>query len=259
MRMLEGSRYSRANRVVPSAQNLPRSTRGFTIRLEVRVSVIVPQILVYFFCACCTPSQTRGRRSSDCPASIPGTIKSANKPQKSRGIWCCVETALLITAALNAFPVNPGVRDRSSELDLYQLWSRLFFQSELAVELRHAEILLVPRVVRFVPLGPCPQLFLASIFCDTKLFEIMLGLIGHNLVFQHQVMLGAAEFHILAAGENFVPAMLFVPLGQSRGHMHLLNDLAPTYTGVVSAKRDFTLLRRIRDDALLGPAKIIVE
>ena len=52
MRTVAGSKYSSANRVVPSAQNLPRSTIGFTIRLEVRVSVIVPQLLVYFFCAC---------------------------------------------------------------------------------------------------------------------------------------------------------------------------------------------------------------
>ena len=52
MRIGFGSKYSSMNRVVPSAQNLPRSTMGFTIRLEVRVSVMVPQPLVYFFCAC---------------------------------------------------------------------------------------------------------------------------------------------------------------------------------------------------------------
>src|SRR2546430_12869072 len=46
--ILEGSTYSSENLVVPSAQNLPWSSRGFTIRLEVRVSVMVPHMLVYF-------------------------------------------------------------------------------------------------------------------------------------------------------------------------------------------------------------------
>ena len=38
--------------VMPSAQNLPWSTMGFTISCEVRVSVTVPQPVVNFFCAC---------------------------------------------------------------------------------------------------------------------------------------------------------------------------------------------------------------
>src|SRR5580692_8627877 len=73
------------------------------------------------------------------------------------------------------------------------------------------------------------------------------------------MMLRAAELHALPAGENLMPAVLFVPLAQRGGHMHLLDDVPPTHPGVVSAKRNLTLLRRVGDDALLGPAEIVVE
>src|SRR5258706_12969375 len=56
-----------------------------------------------------------------------------------------------------------------------------------------------------------------------------------------------------------MPPILFVPFGQSRGHMHLLDDLTPAHTGVVSTKRNLTFLSRVRDDALLGAAEVIVE
>src|SRR6266705_1112091 len=56
-----------------------------------------------------------------------------------------------------------------------------------------------------------------------------------------------------------MPPILFVPLGQSRSHMHLLDDLTPAHTGVVRTERDLTFLSRIRDDALLGAAEVIVE
>src|SRR6266705_7045818 len=56
-----------------------------------------------------------------------------------------------------------------------------------------------------------------------------------------------------------MPPILFVPLGQSRSHMHLLDDLTPANTGVVCTERDLTFLSRVRDDALLGAAEVIVE
>src|SRR5580658_2336229 len=73
------------------------------------------------------------------------------------------------------------------------------------------------------------------------------------------MMLRAAELHALPAGENLMPAMLFVPLAQRGGHMHLLDDVPPTHPGVVSAKRNLTFLRGVGDDALLGPPEIVVE
>src|SRR5215471_2298685 len=72
-------------------------------------------------------------------------------------------------------------------------------------------------------------------------------------------MLGAAKLHSLAPGEYLVPSVLLIPPGQRGGHMHLLNDVPPSYTGIVSAKRDFPFLRSVRNNALLGPAKIVIE
>src|SRR5271166_5724449 len=97
-----------------------------------------------------------------------------------------------------------------------------------------------------------PQLFLTSIFCDAQLIEVMLRFAGDDLIFQYQMMFRAAELHALAAGENLMPAMLLVPLGQRGRHVHFLDDVPPTHPGVVSAKRNLSLLRGIRNDALLG-------
>src|SRR5262245_7883726 len=56
-----------------------------------------------------------------------------------------------------------------------------------------------------------------------------------------------------------MPPAIFVPFRERRRHMHLLDDLAPAYAGVVGAERDLAFLRRVRNDALLGAAEIIVE
>ena len=65
--------------------------------------------------------------------------------------------------------------------------------------------------------------------------------------------------HRLAAGEDLVAAVLLVPLGERRRHVHLLDDVAPADAGVVGAEGDFALLRGIRDDAHLGAAEVVVE
>src|SRR4051812_26539157 len=72
-------------------------------------------------------------------------------------------------------------------------------------------------------------------------------------------MLRTAELHALATGKNLVTPVLLIPLRQSGGHMHLLNNLPPTYPGVVSAKRDLSFLRSVWNDALLGAPKIVVK
>src|SRR5580700_6626522 len=73
------------------------------------------------------------------------------------------------------------------------------------------------------------------------------------------MMLRAAELHALPAGENLMPAVLFVPLAQRGGHMHLLDDVPPTHPGVVSAQITLNFLGGVGDDALLRPPKIVVE
>src|SRR2546423_14420805 len=69
----------------------------------------------------------------------------------------------------------------------------------------------------------------------------------------------AVELYRLAAGEDFVAAILFVPLRQRRRHVHLLDDVAPADAGVVGAEADLAFLRRVGNDALLGAAEVVVE
>src|SRR5205085_4176959 len=63
---------------------------------------------------------------------------------------------------------------------------------------------------------------------------------------------------LLAAGKDLVASMLLVPLGEGGGHVHLLDDVAPAHARVVRAEADLAFLRRVRDDALLGAAEIVV-
>src|SRR5215475_3668196 len=54
-------------------------------------------------------------------------------------------------------------------------------------------------------------------------------------------------------------AMFFVPFGQGRRHMHLLDDLAPAYAGVVRAEGNLAFLSAVRNDAHLGASKVVIE
>src|SRR5688572_23306762 len=67
------------------------------------------------------------------------------------------------------------------------------------------------------------------------------------------------QFDFLAAGDNFMAALVGIPLGQGGGHVHLFNDIAPTDAGIVSTEADFAFLRGVRDDALLGAAEIVIK
>ena len=49
-------------------------------------------------------------------------------------------------------------------------------------------------------------------------------------------MFGAVQLHALAAGNDFVPAVLFIPLGQRGRQVHLFDNLPPADAGVVGAE-----------------------
>src|SRR5882757_9254502 len=68
-----------------------------------------------------------------------------------------------------------------------------------------------------------------------------------------------AEVDILALGVNLVLAVVLVPLGDGRVLVHVLDDVAPSHTGVVRAEADFALLRAVGDDAHFGAAEIVIE
>ena len=80
-----------------------------------------------------------------------------------------------------------------------------------------------------------------------------------SLVQDQVVLLLLLDTDLLAAGEDLVTAVLLVPLGEGGGHVHLLDDVAPAYAGVVRAEADLTFLRGVGDDALLGTAEVVVE
>src|SRR5580700_11679181 len=67
------------------------------------------------------------------------------------------------------------------------------------------------------------------------------------------------HLHFLATRKNLVPPMLFIPLGQGSGHVHLLDNVPPPDARVVSAERNLPLLRSIRDNTLLRPPEVVVK
>jgi len=81
----------------------------------------------------------------------------------------------------------------------------------------------------------------------------------HVFVDQFQLVVNAVHADLLAAGEDLMTPVLLIPLGERGGHVHLLDDVAPAHARVVSAEADLAFLRRIRDDALLSAAEVVVE
>src|SRR5215472_10961085 len=66
------------------------------------------------------------------------------------------------------------------------------------------------------------------------------------------------QTHGLAPGKDLMPSVLVIPLGERGRHMHLLDDVAPAYPGVISAEADLAFLRGVRNDALLGTPEVVV-
>src|SRR5438552_3748523 len=74
-----------------------------------------------------------------------------------------------------------------------------------------------------------------------------------------QIVLEAVELQRLAVGIDRVPPVLLVPLRHRRVGVHLFDDVAPAYAGVVSAEGDLPFLSSVGDDAHLRAAEIVVE
>src|SRR5579859_8034723 len=81
------------------------------------------------------------------------------------------------------------------------------------------------------------------------------GVIGVDL----QRVFEALEIDTLAFGVDFVFAVVLVPFGDGRVLVHVLDDLAPAYAGVVGAEGDFALLRGVGDDAHFGASEVVIE
>src|SRR5712692_3027003 len=105
-----------------------------------------------------------------------------------------------------------------------------FLQHDLAVELHHVVVVETFLAQLFVALT---DLFFARVLGDTQLVEIVLLAGGYGLGVQNKMMLGRRQRDGVIAGEDFVPPMLVVPLGERRGHVHFLDNVAPAYARVV--------------------------
>src|SRR5215510_14976555 len=65
----------------------------------------------------------------------------------------------------------------------------------------------------------------------------------HQINFiQNQAVALVGKFDILATSENLVPAMLLIPLRNRRVLVHVLDDVSPTDTRVVSTERNLAFL-----------------
>src|SRR5258708_30790394 len=56
-----------------------------------------------------------------------------------------------------------------------------------------------------------------------------------------------------------MPSMFFVPLGDGRVLVHVLNYVAPTNSSIVSAKANFTFLSSVGNNAHLGAPEVVIE
>ena len=75
-----------------------------------------------------------------------------------------------------------------------------------------------------------------EIRCDD--FDFFVAVLCQNLVDnrQTQSVLRGAKRGVFAFGENIVASVFFVPIGESGGLVHVLDDLPPADSGVVGAK-----------------------
>src|SRR5215475_13232705 len=68
-----------------------------------------------------------------------------------------------------------------------------------------------------------------------------------------------SQLHILAPRKDLMTSVVLIPLRHGGVLVHILDDIAPTDTGVVSAKRNLTFLGTVRNDAHFRAAEVVVE
>src|SRR5690348_9328248 len=127
---------------------------------------------------------------------------------------------------------------RSDRVERHQPFDWLLAQDVLAVELRHLRVLGVLFQFRLAS----AELLFARVLRDAQLLEGVVGGCVHMLLVQDQRVLRALHADLLAAGEDLMPSVLLVPLGERGRHVHLLDDVPPADAGVVRAEADLALL-----------------
>ena len=135
-------------------------------------------------------------------------------------------------------------------------FDRLLFQHDFAIELRHARVF--GGLLRHLGVA-LAQLLFAGGLGDSLVVEIVLETVIHVVQIEDERVVLRRQVHILAAGDDLVPALFRVPLGERRGHVHLFDDVPPAHARVVGAEADFAFLRGVGDDALLGAPEVVIE
>src|SRR5271166_2505197 len=135
------------------------------------------------------------------------------------------------------------------------LFDWLLAENVFVVEREHAGVLGLLLELRVAGL----ELLLARVLGDAEIVERGIGFRVDVFLNQSERVIGRRQRDLLVAGEDLVTSVLLVPLGESRGHVHLLDDVAPAHAGVVGAEADFAFLRGVGNDALLGAAEVVVE
>src|ERR1700723_2799945 len=146
-------------------------------------------------------------------------------------------------------------RRRDQGVERNEAFLRLLSQDMLAIKPSHFRVFRV----RFDFCIAGPELFLAGVLGNAQLVERVVGRGHYMLLVKQERVLRIAHTDLLAAGKDFVPAMLLVPFGEGRGHVHFFDDVAPAHAGVVSAEGNLAFLGGVRNDALLGAAEVVVE
>src|SRR5260370_33755941 len=67
------------------------------------------------------------------------------------------------------------------------------------------------------------------------------------------------ERNVLTCCVNRVTSVLFIPLREIGGLMHVLDDLSPTNTRVVSTEGNLAFLSAVRNHAHLCAAEVVIE
>src|SRR6185437_989880 len=101
---------------------------------------------------------------------------------------------------------------------------RLLPENFLAVKLGHLGVF---RVL-FYPGVASADFFFARVLSDAELLESVVRSGVHVLLVESQLGLALIDADLLTASEDLMASVLLVPLGEGRGHVHLLDDVAPS-------------------------------
>ena len=134
---------------------------------------------------------------------------------------------------------------------------RRFLQHVLAVELGHPLVLAAPAFFASARARSFSSRAVLAMPFSSR--SVCLPLATASAIELQACARSSSSVDLLAAGEDLVTAVLLVPLGERGRHVHLLDDVPPADARVVGAEADLAFLRRVRNDAALGAAEVVVE